>query len=183
MNKTKTNYSKTIIYKLVHKDDNENKNIYIGSTTDFIKRKCGHKTFCLNEKSKGYNNKKYKFIRENGGWNEWLMIEIERHPCNDGNEARQREEYWRVNFNANLNDIKAFRTDQEKKDYYQNKQQHILKQKKEYYLANRDKILQSKKIYYNDNKNIIRIKSKERYLSKKIIQGQQPVQAADVLQS
>jgi hypothetical protein len=100
------------------------------------------------------------------------MIEVEKYPCNDGNEARAREEYWRCYFNANLNDMKAFRTEPEKKDYYQDKQQDILKQKKEYYIANRDKILKSKKVYYNDNKNIISIKCKERYLSKKNITPQ-----------
>jgi hypothetical protein len=173
MPKIPTDYSKTIIYKLVHNEDYENKNIYIGSTTDFVKRKCSHKAFCNNENSKGYNNKKYQYIRDNGGWESFYMIEVEKYPCNDGNEARQREEYWRCYFNANLNDMRAYRTEQEKKDYYQNRQEAILKQKKEYYLANRDKILKSKKIYYNDNKNIISIKHKERYLSKKIIKPQE----------
>jgi predicted GIY-YIG superfamily endonuclease len=182
MPKIPTDYSKTIIYKLVHKNDNENKNIYIGSTTDFIKRKCGHKNFCNNVKSKGYNNKKYKFIRENGGWNEWVMTEIEVINCNDGNEARVREQYWICHFNANLNDMKAYMTEQDKQNYYQNRQDAILKQKKEYYLSNRDKILKSKKEYYNNNKSIISERSKKRYLSKKnvnIIQGQQQVQVQD----
>ena len=30
-------------------------------------------------------------IRENGDWNNWSMIEIEKYPCNDDNEARARE--------------------------------------------------------------------------------------------
>jgi hypothetical protein len=167
MPKIPTDYSKTVIYKLVHKDDYENKNIYIGSTTDFTKRKCGHKNFCNNEKSKGYNNKKYQFIRNNGGWECFNMIEVEKYPCNDGNEARAREEYYRCYFNANLNDMKAFRSQQDKQNYYQNRQDAILKQKKEYYIANRDKILKSKKEYYNNNKSIISERSKERYLSNK----------------
>ena len=93
MPKNPVDYSKTIIYKLVHNEDYDNANIYIGSTTDFVKRKNSHKTSCNNEKHKEYNNKKYQYIRENGGWEEWNMIEIEKHNCNDGNEARAREEY------------------------------------------------------------------------------------------
>ena len=77
MPKTPIDYSKTIIYKLVHKEDYDNVNVYVGSTTDFIKRKNQHKNSCINEKQKGYNEKKYQYIRDNGGWNEWNMIEIE----------------------------------------------------------------------------------------------------------
>ena len=111
-------YSKIVIYKLVHKEDYDNANIYIGSTTDFVKRKTRHKCDCNNEKSKRYNQKNYQYIHANGGWDEWNMIEVEKYPCNDGNEARAREEYWKCYFNANLNSKKAFRTEEQKKDYY-----------------------------------------------------------------
>ena len=93
MPRTPIDYSKTLIYKLVKNDDYDNANVYVGSTTDFTRRKSEHKTSCNNEKHKEYNDKKYQYIRENGGWNEWLMIEIEKYPCNDGNETRTREEY------------------------------------------------------------------------------------------
>ena len=52
MPKLPIDYSNTTIYKLVHKEDYDNANIYIGSTTDFIRRKNAHKTVCCNEKSK-----------------------------------------------------------------------------------------------------------------------------------
>jgi len=35
MPKVPTDYTKTIIYKLVHKEDYDNANVYIGSTTNF----------------------------------------------------------------------------------------------------------------------------------------------------
>ena len=60
MPKTPIDYSKTIIYKLVHKEDYDNVNVYVGSTTDFVKRKNQHKKSCNNEKDKGYNAKKYQ---------------------------------------------------------------------------------------------------------------------------
>ena len=95
MPRTPVDYSKTLIYKLIKNDDYANVNVYVGSTTDFTRRKTEHKNTCNNENRKGYTDKKYQFIRENGGWSEWNMVEIEKHNCNDGNEARAREEYWR----------------------------------------------------------------------------------------
>ena len=60
MAKQKIDYNKTEIYKLIHKDDINNENIYIGSTTNFRTRQSQHKTSCTNEKSKKYNLKVYQ---------------------------------------------------------------------------------------------------------------------------
>ena len=40
-------------------------------------------------------------IRKNGGWENWCMIEIEKYPCNDKNEAKARERYWLETLNYN----------------------------------------------------------------------------------
>ena len=45
MPRTAVDYSKTIIYKIVCNDLNV-KDIYVGSTTDFTKRKNKHKSCC-----------------------------------------------------------------------------------------------------------------------------------------
>ena len=63
-------WNKTQIYKLVRKDDTEDQNIYVGHTTNWIQRKCIHSTACNNPKNVAYNQKKYIYIRENGGWDE-----------------------------------------------------------------------------------------------------------------
>jgi hypothetical protein len=159
MPKTAIDYSKTIIYKLVHKEDYDNANIYIGSTTDFIRRKNNHKNNCNNEKKREHNDKKYQYIRDNGGWGEWNMIEVENHNCNDGNESRAREEYWWSHFNAQLNSIRAYITDIERlereKKYRGDNKDKISEQKKQYYDNNKKKILeQQKKHYYNKKNNI-----------------------------
>jgi len=57
MPKVPIDYSKTVIYKLVHKEDYDNANLYIGSTTNFTKRKCEHKSDCMNETGVKYNPK------------------------------------------------------------------------------------------------------------------------------
>ena len=140
MPKTPIDYSKTLIYKVVHKDDYDNANIYIGSTTDFTRRKNQHKNTCINDKHKDHNAKKYQYIRNNGGWNEWNMIEIEKHPCNYGNEARTREEYWRSHFNAQLNMVKSYQTYEERLEHKKRYNDINKEKRKEHYKQNKDKI-------------------------------------------
>ena len=96
------NYQNTIIYKLVCNDLNIT-DIYVGHTTNFIKRKQCHKHLCYNPNDNRYNLKVYQMIRENDGWDNWSMIEIEKYPCNDNNEACARERYYYELLNAELN--------------------------------------------------------------------------------
>ena len=102
MPKKPVDYSKVVIYKIVCNDLNVS-DCYVGHTTDFKSRKNCHKSKCNNENVKGYNSKVYKSLRENGGWNNWSMIEIEKYPCNDAHEARAKEREWYEKLSANLN--------------------------------------------------------------------------------
>ena len=157
-------YSKNIIYKLVCNDLNV-KDIYVGHTTNFIKRKQGHKNVCYNLDHKSYNLKVYKIIRENGGWLNWSMIEIEKYPCNDKNEACARERYWYELLNANMNSVcPTFKVEKRKEyekeyyeKYYEQNVHKILKYNKEYRDNNKDKInekhhCQCGGFYTNSNK-------------------------------
>ena len=89
-----TKYEKGMIYKLVKKDDFDNNNIYIGSTCNIIKRRYYHKAACLNENNSRYNMKLYIFIRENGGWDNWIITPVESYPCNNKRELEIRERYY-----------------------------------------------------------------------------------------
>ncbi len=166
MPKLPTDYSKTIIYKIIKNDDFNNENIYVGSTTDFIRRKYRHKWNCNNENSKIHNLKVYKTIRENGGWSEWSMIEIEKYPCNDKREAETRERYWYEFYNAKLNMVSIIDTPQEAeykkkvrgKQYHIDNADKISAKKKQYHIENADKMKQYRidnadkiKQYYIDN--------------------------------
>jgi len=151
-------YSKTIIYKIICDDLPEF--IYVGSTTDFRKRKCKHKTDCNNETGQNYNLKLYKTIRENGGFENWKMIEIERFTeCIDGNSARKREQYFMDEFKSNLNTYKAFQTEEQLKTYNQAYQKQYcidnVEQKKEYakqyYIENKEHKKEHDKQYYIEN--------------------------------
>jgi hypothetical protein len=152
-------YSKTLIYKLVHTEDYDNSNVYVGCTTDFRRRKTSHKHSCNNEKNRCYNQKKYQYIRDNGGWDNWNMIEIEKYPCNDKREAEAREVYWQSYFNSQLNMRKSYITDEQNKDrisrqkkvHYENNKE----QKKLYYENNKEQKQEYYKIYYENNKEKI----------------------------
>jgi predicted GIY-YIG superfamily endonuclease len=63
MPRTPINYQNTVIYKIVCNDLNI-KDLYVGHTTDFTKRKCCHKTRCGNINGKHYNYKVYDYIRK-----------------------------------------------------------------------------------------------------------------------
>lgn len=60
----------------------------MGHTINFIKRKYQHKILCNNNKK----IKIYNIIQENGGWDNWSMIEIAKYNCKDLTEARIREQ-------------------------------------------------------------------------------------------
>ena len=53
-------YSKTVIYKIQHEDDESL--LYVGSTTNFTTRKCQHKNNTKNPNGRQYNDKLYKMI-------------------------------------------------------------------------------------------------------------------------
>ena len=100
-------YSKTIIYKIVCKDLNVT-DLYVGSTSNFIKRKYTHKFSCTSENNKKYNFKVYQIIRENGGWDNWDMIEIEKFSCINKREAEAEEDKVMRELKATMNMIRAF---------------------------------------------------------------------------
>lgn len=131
MAKLQINFSKNVIYKIVCKNLDITE-CYVGHTTDFNKRKNVHKTRCNNENTKFYNFRVYKFIRENGGWENWQMVEIEKFPCNDSREAGTRERYWYENLNSKLNCNVPMQTVSEYQKIYYAKP-HVRQRVREYY--------------------------------------------------
>ena len=189
MPKKNCDYSKTVMYKIVCNDLNIT-DCYVGHTTDFIKRKYKHKHNTTNDKQRHYSLYVYQFIRDNGGWNNWTMIEIEKYPCNDGNEARTKERFWYEQLSATLNSIKPIITKDEAKDeakeysieyikknkeilkekwtnyYYENKE--IIKEKGvDYRINNKDAIKERGAKYYHDNIEVLKKKHLEYYKNNK----------------
>jgi len=135
-------YQNSVIYKLVHKNDQDNENIHIGSTTNFRGRKIQHKKSTNNPNEKKYYRSLYQFIRENGEWDEWEMIAIETYPCESKRELEVRERYHIESLKPKLNKRIPTRT---KKEHYQDNSERILEHQKQYSKENREKILEQKK--------------------------------------
>ena len=130
MPKVPMDYSKCCIYKIEHLDNE--RLVYVGHTTCFNKRKAQHKISCYNEKGTKYNLKVYQMIRDNGGWENFIMIEVEKYPCNDKREAERRENEIMKELKAGMNTRNSFRTEEENKLY-------IEEYTKEYYEAHKEK--------------------------------------------
>ena len=74
MPKKTVDYSKCCIYKIEHI---EKVNLmYVGHTTNFTQRKSFHKHDC--NRHKRSPPKVYKMMRENGGWEMFRIVEIEK---------------------------------------------------------------------------------------------------------
>jgi len=111
MPKNNIDYSNTTIYKIYCKNSDIT-DVYVGHTTNFIKRKYQHK-ICSNNIKKTL--KIYDTIRQNGGWENWDMIEIAKYNCKDSTEARIKENVHFEELKANLNSYPPFSN---KKDFY-----------------------------------------------------------------
>lgn len=123
-------YSRTVIYKICCKDLNI-KDVYVGSTTNFRKRKNQHKTSCNNPNDISYNVYKYQFIRDNGGWENWDMIMIKKYSkCESKLQCLKKERKYVEKLNATLNMRKPGRTEKEYHKQYREKNRDILNQKK-----------------------------------------------------
>jgi hypothetical protein len=95
---TSRDYSQCVIYKIRHMNP-AIKHTYIGSTTDIRSRRYAHKT-CVNN---GTMTPLYIFIREHGGWDEWILEVIEKWPCRTSSELRCRERYHVEKLTHSLN--------------------------------------------------------------------------------
>lgn len=132
---------------------------YIGSTKDFKQRATTHKYSCATK-----DLKVYQMIRNAGGWDKCEMVPIEEFECESILEAHMREEYWRREYNANMNSYRAYRTEEERieqhregkkergKKYYEENKEIIDAKHREYYHANIEKERERTKAYHEANK-------------------------------
>ena len=123
-----SNYNNTVIYKIYCNDESSNKS-YIGHSTNFTLRKHLHKFY-----SKKNDTTLYKYIRENGGWDNFVIERIEEHPCSSKKEALQRERYFIDLLKPELNENLPLRSYKELRE--KNKEKYNLYMKeymKKYY--------------------------------------------------
>ena len=137
------NYQDSFIYKICCKDLTI-QDIYIGSTTNFKQRKRQHKNCCTKEGNSHYNVNVYKFIRDNGGWENWDMILIKNVNCESRLELNKIERECYEEYKPTLNNQVPSRSKKEykkkfgkelDKSYYQKNKEKLKKKRLErYYL-------------------------------------------------
>ena len=178
-------YSKCVMYKIECKDLSV-KGVYIGHTTNFVNRKGQHKCNCNRETGKVYNIKLYETIRANGGWDNYTMIIVEEYPCKNSTEARMRENELYHDYNAELNKVRPYITEEERGEYsrnhYERNREHYMELNRQYkdrnkvqqYALNRqyaeknkERIKEYQKLYGEQNKEKLRLYYREYYLKKK----------------
>ena len=156
------NYTKSCVYRIVYNFIT----YYVGSNTNMCKRKSQHKYDCNNKNSKQYNIELYKFIRENGGWDKWDMVQIEAYPeCKTNYELRTHERNHFDILRPSLNINRPLTTEDEVKEmksrddekYRSNNVEKIKQNDRNYYLNNKDKI----KEYYEEYKTVNKEKIQE----------------------
>jgi predicted GIY-YIG superfamily endonuclease len=162
-------YAKTQIYKIVSKDSNIN-NFYIGSTTNWTKRKQTHKMNCNNEKKRHYNLQIYQIIRANGGFENFNMILVEDYPCENRRQAEQREQYWKDLLKPDMNMINPFMNPLKKDDPNFHKEHYKIynvrqkEHKKLYSIKNKDKKAEYDREYRLKNNNYRKNQKKSYYI-------------------
>jgi hypothetical protein len=181
-------YKKSIIYKIACKTDESL--IYVGSTTDFTKRKSQHKLGCSNENRNEYLTYVYQMIRANGGWDSFEMKPIKEFPCENKIQLVIEEERMRKELHANLNKYKAHRTEDEdveyhkkynkeyqethkeqktvlNKAYYQEHKEQLKEQQKAYQEEHKEQMKEQQKAYREENKEQIKEQKKAYYEANK----------------
>ena len=102
-----------VIYKITVGNE-----VYVGSTINFKQRRKRHKYNIYHENSNSYHQKLYKTIRENDG--EWEMTIYEDNLSVTKDELRIREEEVRLLLGATLNNLRAYSSKEDKREYHCN---------------------------------------------------------------
>ena len=130
------------IYMINNVGDPYDDNCYIGSTWDLKKRMYKHESNCIS-KTKKNNLKLYKYIRENGGWDNFEFTIIDEKLVSSMKERLELEQEHMDIWSPSLNDQKAIVMG----DY----EEYLTSYKKQWYLKNREKELKKAKEAYAKN--------------------------------
>ena len=151
-------FTKGLIYTIRTGDS-----VYVGSTTNFTRRKYEHKSNIYNENGKKYNEKIYQKVRENNY--EWDMKPYKEYPCGNKTQLEIEEEKVRCELNNTIN-TNCCRTGLSVSDYQTLyriiNQEKNAEYQKQYYTDNKDKIKKNVKNYQDDNRNKISEKNKQK---------------------
>jgi predicted GIY-YIG superfamily endonuclease len=159
------------IYKLIHKDATNDDMVYIGSSCDITERMKEHKKKCYYPKCKEYNNKLYKYIRENDGYDAWkceIIDEIEitfkkdqKRFVYEGECTRKYDAINKLNSEIAGRTKKVYNKDniekvkERNKKYYENNIEKVKERNKKWRENNPERKNELAKKYYENNKENI----------------------------
>ena len=126
-------------------DDKDGNRIYVGSTCDPLpRRKSNHKSMSRTSKMPFY-----RYVAENGGWDNFKIVLIEDYPCDNRSELYRREGEHIKKINPVTNCNIPGRTP---KELYEATRDKILEQHRKYYEKNKERVRE----YYEKNKERVR---------------------------
>ena len=137
MPKMPIDYTKTIIYKIQHKE--KDNLFYIGHTTNFDSRKKEHK-----QNVKNGNENVYTMIRTHGGWDMFNMAPIKQVNCKDRIEALIEKQKSFDELKPTLNSTSAFNNNKESEIELKLQRMDIAYQKKKEKLIKKELIFKAK---------------------------------------
>jgi hypothetical protein len=140
------------VYKLCCIDP-EIKEVYVGSTKNLRVRKGQHKYSCDHENDSNYHLNVYQFIRANGGFSNFDIIQLERVEFNTKYELHARERHFIELLKATLNKVIPTRT---KTEYTIATKDHKIQYDIKYRKDNKVKKKQIDKDYREKNKEAIK---------------------------
>ena len=109
------------IYKIKHKLDCKDENIYIGSTCNLYNRISIHKSRCNNERDTRHNFNIYKYMRDNGGYDNFEYTILRVCEYEDKTERQKLEQSFINVYEPSLNTYNAKGLNLEKKKEWDNK--------------------------------------------------------------
>ncbi len=136
------------MYKILPKNRELNY-CYVGHTSNFSKRKDAHFKCSTNTNNNKHHHLVYQTIYNNGGWDSWEMIEIEKYVCNTREKARMREQQLILDHKANINTLRAYITEEERKK----RKQEITNK---YRVENKELLKEQTKKYKEEHKDVIK---------------------------
>ena len=180
------NYQNGKIYKITANINEDDGDIYIGSTTQSLsKRMAAHRNNYKRWKNAKTENKTSSILIFEKYTVENCRIElVELFPCETKEQLYAREGFYIknkqcVNKIVPLRTVKEFYQDNREqiaethKKYYQDNKEQKLEYQKQLYQTNKEQILEQKKQYQQNNKQNIAEYNKQYYLRKKAEKQQQ----------
>jgi len=159
MPKGPINYSIACVYQICCRDL-EITDLYVGSTTDLIKRRCCHKSACTNKSGKNYNLPVYQFIRDHGGWDNWEVVKVQDVDCACREDLLKTERAYMERLGATLNKNVPGRSQGE---YYQANKEQKKEYQKDYYEVNKEQLKAYQKDYQEVHREQLKTYQKDYY--------------------